>query len=107
MTILKNEDILRGLTKIDTLAKEAGVIVDLSIYGGAALAIAFDIRHATRDVDAVVNGSPDFLRKAARTIAEEEGWLIDWLNDGVKGFISTHEKMNLMRNFEASPLGMA
>ena len=105
MTILKKEDILRGLTKIDTLAKEAGVIVDLSIYGGAALAIAFDIRHATRDVDAVVNGSPDFLRKAARTVADEEGWPSDWLNDGVKGFISTHEKMNLMRNFEASPLG--
>lgn len=105
MVALKKEDILRGLAKIDSLAKEAGIIVDLSIYGGAALAIAFDIRHATRDVDAVVNGSPDFLRKVAQTVADEEGWPLDWLNDGVKGFTSSHEKMNLMRNFEGSPAG--
>jgi hypothetical protein len=28
------------------------------------MALAFDLRLATRDVDAVVNGSPDFLRRA-------------------------------------------
>lgn len=60
MALLKKEDILRGLGRLSNKAVEAAVTVDLSIYGGAALAIAFDLRHATRDVDAVVNGSPDF-----------------------------------------------
>ncbi len=103
--MFKKEDILRGLRKIDTLAKEAGVVVDLSVYGGAALAIAFDIRHATRDVDAVVQGAPDFLRRAAAAVAEEEGWAVDWINDGVKGFTSSNEQMQLMENFQASPTG--
>lgn len=105
MAMLKKNDILRGLRKIDAKAKEAGVIIDLSIYGGAAMALAFDIRHATRDVDAVVHGAPDFLRRAALTVAQEEGWPEDWLNDGVKGFTSSKEQMRLMESFEASANG--
>ena len=105
MVMLKKDDILRGLRKIDTRAREAGVIVDLSIYGGAALALAFDIRRATRDVDAVVHGAPHFLRLVAAEVAAAEGWPQDWLNDGVKGFTSGNEKMRLMESFEASPTG--
>ncbi len=102
MVLLSKEDILRGFRKIDALARKAGVIVDLSVYGGAALAIAFDMRLATRDVDAVVHGNPDFLRKAAREVAMEEGWGEDWLNDGVKGFTSGKEQMRLMDEFPAA-----
>ena len=103
--MLAKDDILRGLHKIDIKAKEASIVVDLSIYGGAAMALVFDTRRTTRDVDAVVHGAPDFLRTLARTIAEEEGWPLDWLNDGVKGFTSATEKMRLMENFTASPAG--
>ena len=105
MAMLKKADIVRGLRKLDLKAKDAGILVDLSIYGGAALALAFDLRHATRDVDAVVRGSPVFLRRAALQIAREEGWPEDWLNDGVKGFTSDKEQMRLMELFEASPKG--
>ena len=102
MPMLEKDD---GLRKIDARAKEAGIIVDLSVYGGAALAIAFDIRRATRGVDAVVHGAPYFLRHAAAEIAIEEKWPLDWLNDGVKGFTSANEKMRLMENFAACASG--
>ena len=103
MTMLGKDDILQGFRRIDQKAKEAGVLIDLSVYGGAALMLAFDVRRATRDVDAVVNGSPDFLRRVAAEVAVECGWPADWLNDGVKGFTSAHEKMQLMREFAAVP----
>jgi hypothetical protein len=103
--MLTKDDILRGLGKIDRRAREQAIVVDLSVYGGAALALAFNIRHATRDVDAVVQGSPDFLRAVAAEVAEEEGWPEDWLNDGVKGFTSANERMQLMESFQASPEG--
>jgi hypothetical protein len=74
MALLTKEDILRGLRKIDQMAQNAEMLVDLAIYGGAALALAFDVRLATRDVDAVVRGSPDFLRAAAAEVAIEERW---------------------------------
>lgn len=105
MTMLTKEGILRGLRSIDAKAREASVLIDLSVYGGAALAIAFDLRNATRDVDAVVHGSPDFLKKVASDVAEEEGWPQDWLNDGVKGFLSNNEQMSLMASFPAGPAG--
>lgn len=105
MALLAKEDIVRGLRQIDVKAKDAGVTVDLSLYGGAALAIAFDLRLATRDVDAVIHGSPDFVRRVALEVAVQEGWPEDWLNDGVKGFTSEHEQMRLMADFEGSPAG--
>ena len=105
MAMLTKEDILRGLRKIDAKAREAGVLGDLSVYGGAAMIIAFDIRQATRDVDAVVRGAPVFLRAVAIDVADEEGWPRGWLNDGVKGFLSSEEEMSLMESFPASPEG--
>jgi len=103
--VLDKTDIERGLRRLDSKAKAAGVLVDLAIYGGAAMALAFDTRRATRDVDAVIRGAPDFVRRAAADIAVQEGWPDGWLNDGVKGFTASNEKMYLMQNFQGSPTG--
>jgi len=105
MAMLSKDDILRGLRALDLKARKAGVLVDISIYGGAALSLVFNARPATRDVDAVVHGHPQFLRKAAAEIAEDEGWPTDWLNDGVKGFVSANEKMEMMALFGGSEEG--
>lgn len=105
MALLTKQDILRGLRKLDGKARLAGVIIDMAVYGGAALALVFDLRQATRDVDAVVQGSQDFLRRAVREVAEEERWPADWLNDGVKGFLSHHEELCALAEFQASAEG--
>lgn len=102
---LSRDDILRGLRRLDALARESNKIAEIAIYGGAALSLAFDLRVTTRDVDAVIRGARDFIRAAAAKIAEEEGWPEDWLNDGVKGFISPHEEMQLMQEFGAGEGG--
>ena len=105
MPLLSKGDIERGLRGIDAKARDASILIDLSVYGGAAMALAFDLRQATRDVDAVVRGHAGFLRRAAAEVALEEGWPDDWLNDGVKGFTSEHEQMRLMQTFPGSPDG--
>jgi hypothetical protein len=53
---------------------------------GAAMAIAYDARRTTTDVDAVIVPSKE-VRIAASRVAEELGLEDDWLNDSVKGFI--------------------
>ncbi len=105
MALLSQADILRGLAKLDAAAKAEGVFVDLSVYGGAAMALAFDARASTRDVDAVARGGHAFLRRAVARIAEEEQWPADWLNDAVKRFTSGHERMQALELFEPSPQG--
>ncbi len=97
--LFSKDDILRGLRRIDEIACAAGVTIDLAIYGGAALVLVFDMREATRDVDAVVKGDPTFARKAAKQVADELGWNDDWLNDGVKGFLSNHERLQGLDEF--------
>ncbi len=51
------------------------------------MVLAFQVRPATKDVDAVFQPT-DHIRRAAEVIKEELGLPDDWLNDGVKGWLS-------------------
>ncbi|MFJ5602031.1 DUF6036 family nucleotidyltransferase [Micromonospora parva] len=66
------EDAFRRLG--DRLAKR-GVIADLYIFGGAAMALAYDARRATRDIDAVFQPHGIVLdeARAAAVVAERTG----------------------------------
>ena len=52
------------------------------------MVLAFDARESTRDVDAILVPKTEVLACALR-VSEEMGLRFDWLNDGVKGFVST------------------
>jgi hypothetical protein len=74
------------------MAAEAGRLVEIAVYGGSALVLTLSNRVATRDVDAVIQNDAGWLRNAVAVIAEERGWPPDWLNDGVKGFLSHRDR---------------
>jgi hypothetical protein len=74
--------------RLGEMAKAAGRVVEISVYGGSALVLTMDFRAGTRDVDAVFENDRPFLRRASQIVAEEFGWEPTWLNDGVKGFLS-------------------
>lgn len=60
---------------------------DLYIVGGAAMALAYDTRLATRDIDAVFEPKA-IVYDAATRVAERHSDLdTDWLNGAVKGFM--------------------
>jgi predicted nucleotidyltransferase len=63
------EDAFRRLG--DRLARR-GVIADLYIFGGAAMALAYDARRSTRDIDAVFEPHGIVLDEA-RAVASELG----------------------------------
>lgn len=77
-----------ALAALNARLKAEGVTGEMCIFGGSAMVLAFDAREATRDVDAVFR-PPEIFRKAAAHIAEEMSLPPDWLNDGVKGFVSS------------------
>ncbi len=78
------EKLLRLLA--DKLAQN-DLIGEISIYGGAAMVLAYQSRLSTRDVDAVFAPQQE-IYKAAADIAAEYEIEADWLNDAVKGFLS-------------------
>jgi hypothetical protein len=84
---LTKEEILRLLEKLNaSLAKEE-IHGELYLMGGAVMCIAFDARDSTKDLDCFFKPSR-LIREKAKEIALEEGLSDDWLNDGVKGFLT-------------------
>lgn len=83
---MRRDDILRALTALGADLAERGLVADLYVVGGAAIALAYDERRATRDIDAVFAPKQEVYAAAARVAATLD--LPDgWLNDAVKGFL--------------------
>lgn len=85
---LSKTQILAALERLNELLHDKGVMGELCIFGGATMVLAFDARESTRDVDAVFVPKT-VIYQAAEQVAEEVGLPISWLNDGVKGFVSS------------------
>ena len=90
-TMLTRADIELGFVKLGEAASAAGKVIDIAVYGGAAMVLAFPARPATKDVDAVALNDKEFLRRAVKQIADVQNWPEDWLNDAVKGFLSPRQ----------------
>lgn len=86
---LSRDTILAALGRLDELLRGKGVIGEVCIFGGAAMVLAFDARESTRDVDAIFVPKDDVL-DASKRVAAEFDLDEDWLNSGVKGFVSEH-----------------
>lgn len=82
------KEIERALSMLGEIACRKNMLVDLAVYGGSALSVAFDIREATRDVDAVFEKEKTFIREASIEVAEKMGLDEDWINDAVKPYLS-------------------
>jgi len=76
-------DLLRDLGReLD----QRGIRGDLFVVGGAPMALAFNTRRATRDVDGVFEPKLE-VYEAAQRVAADRGIPRDWLNDAVKGLL--------------------
>ncbi len=82
------EDLEAALTELGALTHDAGKVIDIAIYGGSCLMLASNFRVATKDVDAVALSDQIFIDAATRIIAARHGWPEDWLNDGVRTYLS-------------------
>lgn len=76
--------------RLGALAREQGVILEVSLYGGAVFTLVYGSRDATKDVDAVVRQS-EVAKTSSGQVATELGLPEDWLNDDVKQFLAEKE----------------
>ena len=69
----------------DRLAKR-GVVADIYVFGGAAMALAYDSRRATRDVDALFKPHGIVLEEA-QAVGAEMGLPSWWLNEQASSYV--------------------
>lgn len=84
---MQREEIVAALNALGSRLAERDIEGEVYVVGGAAIAIAFDVRRATRDVDAVFEPKRE-VYEAADEVGEQLGLPPGWLNDGVKGFLA-------------------
>jgi hypothetical protein len=90
------EDAFRRLG--DRLARR-GVVADLYVFGGAAMALAYDARRSTRDIDAVFQPHGVVLDEA-RAVADELGLPQWWLNEQASAYVAPGGDTNAPRVFD-------
>jgi hypothetical protein len=83
---MDRSEIIDALTALAAELDRRGVSGEMYIVGGAAIALAFDERRATSDIDAVFEPKA-VVYEAAESVASQRGLPSGWLNDAVKGFL--------------------
>lgn len=89
---LTRDQIIQALRALEAECARHGIAGEICIYGGAEMVLVFDARPTTRDVDAVFRPKTEIMN-ASRRVADALGLPADWLNDGVKGFLSHNEEI--------------
>lgn len=83
---MDRNEIVQAFIALSRRLHEKGVVGEVYIVGGAAIALAFDERRTTRDIDAVFEPK-GVVYEAAAEVAEELSLPVGWLNDAVKGYL--------------------
>jgi len=80
-----------ALEALNRALAEREVIGEICLFGGAVMVLAFNARLATKDVDAIFQPA-DVVRELALQIGKSVGLAENWLNDGVKGYLSARHE---------------
>jgi hypothetical protein len=86
MSLLSRDTLLELLGEVAAQLEHEGVHGHLFVVGGAAMALAYNTRRSTRDLDAVFEPKTVFY-EAARRVGQHHNLPRDWINDAVKGFL--------------------
>lgn len=98
--LLEAEQIRQLLVELGDRMDARGMSARVFLVGGAAMALAFNTRRVTRDLDAVFEPKTIVYAEAA-AIATGRGIPDDWLNDAVKAFLPDKVQPEAGAYFEA------
>lgn len=84
---LTQADIRRLFELLDEELRKSDTVGEIFVVGGAVMCLAYGARPSTLDVDAFFRPAGK-VREAAARVAVKANLDANWLNDGVRGFMS-------------------
>ena len=102
---LSRADIIRALTRLGKLCAETHSRVEIAIYGGTVMMLAYDCREATKDIDAVFH-PPEVVEPLIQQVAREQKLPEDWMNSGVGAFVAGREERVLFSQLQVPGLAI-
>ena len=97
--LLGRVELERAFTSLGERLARRGVVADVFVVGGAAMALAYDADRVTRDVDARFLPH-DIVLEEARRVADEMGLPPWWLNEQASVYISGKDDLGKRRVFD-------
>jgi predicted nucleotidyltransferase len=97
--LLGRAELEQAFTALGERLARKGVVADIFVVGGAAMALAYDATRVTRDVDArfVPHG---IVLEEARRVADDLGLPPWWLNEQATAYISGKDDPGKRRVFD-------
>ena len=105
---MDKDDILKYLMFLNDELQKRNVKGEICMVGGAVMCVCYGSRLSTMDIDAIFEPKM-IIYECAKRVADEFDLPADWLNDGVKGFLSEkaaylkYKEMSNLCVFVASP----
>ena len=97
--LLGRAELERAFTALGERLARRGVVADLFVVGGAAMALAYDAARVTRDVDAMLVPHGVVIEEA-RAVAEDLGLPPWWLNEQASVYVSGKDDPGRKRVFD-------
>jgi hypothetical protein len=97
--LLDRAQLERAFTDLGERLMRRGVVADVFIVGGAAMALAYDATRVTRDVDPLFVPHGIVLEEA-RNVAQDLGLPMWWLNEQASVYISGKDDPGKRRVFD-------
>lgn len=103
--LLDADQIRDLLTELGRRLHARGITAQIFLVGGAAMALAYNARRSTRDLDGVFEPKSEVYAEAA-LMADEAGLPPDWLNDGVKGLLPDRSIAEVGSHFDSEGISV-
>jgi predicted nucleotidyltransferase len=97
--LLGRAELERAFTALGERLARRGVVADVFVVGGAAMALAYDAARVTRDVDAMFVPHGIVVEEAGR-VADDLGLPRWWLNEQASVYISGKDDPGKRRVFD-------